>query len=164
MEQTVAAGKIVGIYYTLKDASGRVLDTNRKGGKPMPYLHGRGNLLKGVEAALEGKAKNDFVEVKLAAADGYGVRRPELVQKVARGSFPAGRPLAAGMTLQRQDEQGRVRLARVLDVGDTEVTIDENHPLADLDLHFEITVCGVRDATPEEVQHGHAHGPGGHAH
>lgn len=164
MSHTVAPGKIVGIYYTLKDDEGNVLDTNRKGGKPLAYLHGKGALLPAVEAGLEGKAKNDFVQLALDASQGYGERRADLIRQVERKLFPPSQALAPGMRMNRQLPDGRVAGAIILEVGDEHVTVDENHPLAGLALRFEITVCGVRDATAEEVAHGHAHGAGGHQH
>ena len=164
MSQTVAPGKIVGIYYTLKDSAGNVLDTNRKGGKPLAYLHGKGTLLPAVEAGLDGKAKNDFVQLALAPEQGYGLRREDLIRKVERKLFPPAQALAPGMRMNRQLPDGRVAGAIILEVGDEHVTVDENHPLAGVALNFEITVCGVRDATPEEIAHGHAHGAGGHQH
>lgn len=164
MQQTVTSGKIVGIYYTLKDKDGNVLDTNRRGGRPMPYLHGSGNLLPALEKALEGHAKNDFVQVTLEPAEAYGEKRPDMLRKLPRANFPKDRELQPGMRLTGKDPEGRMRTALLLEVGETEVTVDENHPLAGVQLHFEVTICGVRDATPEEVAHGHAHGPDGHQH
>ncbi|MCC7013496.1 MAG: peptidylprolyl isomerase [Planctomycetes bacterium] len=164
MDQTVSAGKVVGIYYTLKNKDGAVLDTNRRGGKPMPFLQGTGNILPALEKALEGKCKNDFLAITLEPEQGYGHKRADLVRKVPRANFPKGRELAPGMRLTGKDPDGRMRMALIVEVGEQEVTVDENHPLAGETLYFEITVCGVRDATAEETQHGHAHGPGGHAH
>ena len=164
MSQTVAPGKIVGIYYTLKDSAGNVLDTNRKGGKPLAYLHGKGTLLPAVEAGLGVKATNDFVQLALAPDQGYGLLRDDLIRKVERKLFPPAQALAPGMRMNRQLPDGRVAGAITLEVGDEHVTVDENHPLAGVALNFEITVCGVRDATPEEIAHGHAHGAGGHQH
>ncbi len=164
MSQTVATGKIVGIYYTLKDGAGHVLDTNRKGGKPLAYLHGKSALLPAVEDGLNGKAKNDFVQLTLPPEKGYGVRNDDLIRQVERKLFPPGQELAPGMRMNRRLQDGRVAGAIILAVGDEHVTVDENHPLAGIELHFEITVCGVRDATAEEVAHGHAHGEGGHKH
>ncbi len=163
--QIVADGKIVGIYYTLKDQQGRVLDSNRRGGKPLAFLQGSGNILPALEALLLGKKKNDFVDVTLAAVDGYGEPKPELIHKLPRTAFPPERKLEVGMRFTGKDAEGRPRSLLVLEVGETELTVDENHPLAGQPLHFEVTVCGVREATAEETQHGHAHGAGGaHGH
>jgi FKBP-type peptidyl-prolyl cis-trans isomerase SlyD len=161
---SVSAGKVVGIYYTLKDDAGSVLDTNRKGGKPLAFLQGHGNILPALERALEGKSKNDFVSVTLEAADGYGEKKPEAVHKMPRGAFPPGVDLAPGMRFNGKDPEGRVHSVLVTEVGDDEVTVDENHPLAGVRLHFEVTIVGVRDSTGEEVEHGHPHGPDGHHH
>jgi FKBP-type peptidyl-prolyl cis-trans isomerase SlyD len=161
-ELVVSAGKVVGIYFTLKDSSGNVLDTNRRGGKPLPYLHGTGGLLPGLERALEGKRKNDFVDVTLSPEEGYGVPDPQRVRSVPRSSFPAGRELQPGMRFTARDGEGRTQMIRILEVGDEEVRVDENHPLAGQSLHFEVTIAGIRDATEEERTHGHVHGPDGH--
>ena len=160
----VAQGKVVAIYYTLKGEGGEVLDTNRRGGKPLAFLQGMGNILPALEKALEGKRKDDFVEVELAPEQGYGAHKPELIHAVPRSSLPAGRELAPGMRLTGTDPQGRPRVVIITEVGEKEVTVDENHPLAGRKLHFEVTVAGVRDATDEEKTHGHVHGPGGHHH
>jgi FKBP-type peptidyl-prolyl cis-trans isomerase SlyD len=161
-EHVVAAGKVVGIYYTLKDSSGNVLDSNRRGGKPLAFLHGSGGILPGLERALEGKRKNDFIDVTLAPEDGYGVSDPARVRSVPRSMFPAGRELEPGMQFQGKGEDGHARVVRIVEVGDDEVRVDENHPLAGQTLHFEVTVTGVREATDDERTHGHVHGPGGH--
>jgi FKBP-type peptidyl-prolyl cis-trans isomerase SlyD len=158
--QVAASGKVVGIYFTLKDKGGAVLDTNRRGGKPMPYLHGAGNILPALEKALEGKAKNDFVDVVLPAEQAYGLKKPELIHPLDRKAFPPNVEIAVGMRFSGKDPQGRMRTMLVLAVDGDSITVDENHPLADQELHFEVTVCGVRDATAEEVAHGHPHGPG----
>ena len=164
MDQQVAAGKVVGIYYTLKDDAGAVVDTNRRGGRPMSFLCGAGNVLPALEKALEGKRKNEFVAVTLPPEQGYGQPREDLKRRMPRANFQTGRELVPGMRLTGRDPEGRTRMALVLEVGETEVLIDENHPLAGQTLHFEVTVCGVRDATDEEQQHGHAHGPDDHHH
>lgn len=164
MDQSIAAGKVVGIYFTLKNQAGEVLDTNRRGGKPMPFLQGASNILPSLEQALDGKRKNDYVAITLAPEQAYGPRRDDLIRKVPRAGFPKDRELVPGMRLTGKDPDGRTRLALIVAVEENEVTVDENHPLAGQTLYFEITVCGVRDATAEEKQHGHAHGPQGHAH
>jgi FKBP-type peptidyl-prolyl cis-trans isomerase SlyD len=162
-QQVVSAGKVVGIYYTVKNEQGTVLDTNRRGGKPMAFLHGAHNILPGLERALEGKRKDDFIEVVLAPADAYGERDEKNVKKVARSAFPAQQKIEPGMRFTGKDPvEGTVRSVLVVEVGEQEITIDESHPLAGQTLTFEVTVCGVRDATKEEHAHGHPHGPGGH--
>jgi len=122
-------------------------------------LHGAKNILPALEQALEGKAKNDFVDVHLTLEQGYGARKPELIQKHERKAFPPNVEIVAGMRFSGRDPQGRQRSMLVVAVEGDVITVDENHPLADQPLHFEVTVCGVRDATAEETQHGHPHGP-----
>jgi FKBP-type peptidyl-prolyl cis-trans isomerase SlyD len=161
--RAVAAGKIVGIYYTLKDASGAVLDTNRKGGKPLVFLHGGGQVLPALEAALAGKQKDDEVHVRLSAEQGYGAQKPELVKRVPRKAFPSGRKLEVGMHFT-SDEGGKTMPVTIQAFEGDEVVIDQNHPLAGQELFFEVTIAGVREPTDEEQKHGHAHGPGGHKH
>ena len=157
-------GHVVGVDYTLKDSEGKTIDTNRKGGRPLAYLHGAGNIVKGLEAALAGKQKGDFVEVVVPADEGYGERNEELVHKVERKDLPETMNPAPGLRIERRQPDGRAAPGIVTHVEGDEVTLDFNHPLAGQSLHFEVTIAGVREATDEEKQHGHAHGPGGHKH
>jgi FKBP-type peptidyl-prolyl cis-trans isomerase SlyD len=161
---TVAPGKIVGIYYTLKDKSGAVIDTNRKGGKPLLFLHGGGSILPALETALLGKAKDDEVHVQLSPEQGYGVSKPELVRRLPRSAFPAGRALEVGMHFSNKESDGRTLPVAITGFDGDEVLVDQNHPLAGQELFFQVTIAGVRDASDEERQHGHPHGPGGHHH
>lgn len=163
-QQSVAAGKVVGIYYTLKDHAGEVVDTNRKGGKPLVFLHGGGNILPALEAALLGKVKDEETSVHLTAEQGYGPLRPELKQSLARSTFPAKRELKVGMRFTREDGKGNELPVVITGFEGDEVLVDQNHPLAGQDLFFQVTIVAVRDATAEERQHGHPHGPGGHHH
>ncbi len=160
----IVEGVVVGIYYTLKDSSGEVIDTNRKGGEPMFFLQGAGNVVKGLDLAVVGKKKNDFFELEIAPEDGYGVRSEEAIRKLPRSVFPEDAPLEAGQRFTAQDDQGRMVPGMIVEVVGDEVTVDHNHPLAGLTLFFEITITGIRDATEEERTHGHPHGPGGHHH
>lgn len=157
-------GMIVGLYYTLKDDEGEVLDTNRKGGKPLSYLHGAQNIVPGLEKALEGKVKDDYIEVTVKPEDGYGERNDELLNKIERSALPPDADPQPGMQISGQNEQGQPVAGLIADVDDEHVTVDFNHPLAGHSLHFEVTIAGVREASDEEKQHGHAHGPGGHEH
>lgn len=150
------------IGYTLTDDEGTVIDTS-EGGEPLSYLHGAGNLLPSLEQALEGKSGGDTLQVSIAPADGYGVREEALVQSVSREQFPEEVELAVGMQFQTTSELGPHTVTVMAIEGD-EVTVDGNHPLAGYTLHFAVTVQDVRDATPEELDHGHVHGPGGHHH
>ncbi len=158
----ITADTVVLIHYTLKDDSGAVLDSSA-GGEPLAYIQGHGNLVPGLEKALEGKASGSTVEVTLAPADGYGVRDETLVQRVPKRSLQGAGEIRQGMQFQARTEDG-MRLFTVTGVAGDMVTLDGNHPLADQTLHFDVEVVSVRDATTEELEHGHVHGAGGHHH
>jgi FKBP-type peptidyl-prolyl cis-trans isomerase SlyD len=151
---------VVSIDYTLKDEDGRVIDSS-EGGEPLAYLHGGGNIIPGLEKELEGKAAGDELQVAIPAEEGYGQRNEQLVQEVAREQFGQIDELVPGMQFQVQSEAGPL-VVTVTDVGEEKVVIDGNHPLAGIDLHFGVTVREVREATDEEKEHGHAHGPDSH--
>jgi len=158
----IAHEKVVSIHYTLTNGEGTVLDSS-SGGHPLAYLHGFGNIIPGLENALEGKAAGDKLQVTVDPEQGYGARDERLVQAVPRSAFKGVDELAPGMQFQAQGPQG-TRLVVVTQVADDVVTVDANHPLAGQTLHFDVEVSEVRDATSEELEHGHVHGPGGHHH
>ena len=155
----VGADKVVAIHYTLRDDAGEVLDSS-EGRNPMTYLHGAGNIVPGLEQALNGKQVGDELKVKVAPADGYGERDEANVRNVPRRRLPEGK-IVPGMRLRLETEHGPMIVAVTAVQGDY-ATIDGNHPLAGKTLHFEVKVVEVRDATAEERTHGHVHGPGGH--
>ncbi len=157
----IAAQKVVTIEYTLTDGQGEVLDSSR-GGEPLSYIHGTGSIIPGLESALLGKSAGDELQVQVPAADAYGQRDDALIQAVPRRMFPAGQ-VEVGMQFQAQGPGG-ARVVTVVAVDEAHVTIDANHPLAGVDLSFDVKVVGVRDATNDELSHGHVHGPGGHHH
>jgi FKBP-type peptidyl-prolyl cis-trans isomerase SlyD len=158
----ITADTVVLIHYTLKDDSGEVLDSSA-GGEPLAYIQGHGNLVPGLEKALEGKQDGYTTAVTLSPADGYGTRDEALVQRVAKRSLQGSGEIRKGMQFQARTEDG-MRLFTVTAVAGDMVTLDGNHPLADRTLHFDIEVVGVRGATTEELEHGHVHGAGGHHH
>lgn len=158
----VAQDTVVFIHYTLTDDAGKTIDSSA-GGEPLAYLHGNGNLIPGLERALEGKQTGDSVSVKLSPAEGYGEYDKELVQSIPRGALRGIDNVYVGMQLQAQSEHG-ARAVTVTQVADDTVTIDGNHPLAGQNLNFEVKIEEVRAATEEEIAHGHVHGPGGHHH
>lgn len=159
----VSQDKVVFIHYTLTDDTGQVIDSSA-GGEPLAYLHGQGNIVAGLEKALDGRAAGDRVQVRVAAAEGYGVRDPALVKRVPRRSFDSAGNIRPGMQFQAQLEPGQRRVVTVTAVKGDMVTIDGNHPLAGQDLNFAVEIAEVRDATAEELAHGHVHGPGDHHH
>lgn len=147
--------KVVQFNYTLKNDDGQVLDTS-DGKQPLAYLHGRKSIVPGLEAAMDGKAKGDSFNVDIAPADGYGERDPQMVQAVPRDKFQGVDEIQPGMQFQANTPAGP-QVVTVTEVSDAEVTVDANHPLAGQTLHFDIDIVEVRDATPEELEHGHAH-------
>jgi len=147
--------KVVEINYTLKDKEGNVLDASN--GQPLAYLHGHGNLIPGLEKALEGKEPGDKFTVTVPAAEAYGERHDALVQKgIPKEMFQGVENLEVGMRFEAQTEQGP-QSVEITEVTDEGVTVDGNHPLAGQDLTFDIEVVAVRDATDEELAHGHVH-------
>ncbi len=159
----VDADKVVLIHYTLTDDSGEVLDTS-SGREPLAYLHGKGNIIPGLESALMGKKAGEKLNVQVEPAEGYGERDEQLVQDVPRQAFENVGEVNPGMQFQAQTPQGQTRVVTVTQVADDVVTVDANHPLAGARLTFDVEIAEVRDATAEELAHGHVHGPGGHDH
>jgi FKBP-type peptidyl-prolyl cis-trans isomerase SlyD len=158
----IARDKVVLIHYTLTNASGQTLDSS-SGRDPLAYLHGKGNIIPGLEQALEGKQAGDKLSVRVEPTDGYGVRDETLVQQVPRRQF-GGKNVQPGMQFHAQTSQGHARVVTVKRIQGDMVVVDGNHPLAGEVLNFDVEVAEVRDATPEELEHGHVHGPGGHHH
>ena len=157
----VASKKVVRIGYTLKDDDGEILDSSA-GRDPLIYIHGVGSLVPGLEKALEGKGNGDHVVVSVTAEEGYGARDEALVRKIPVRKLPPGQ-VKVGGRVTVQTDQGPMMLLVTAVQGDY-ATVDPNHPLAGMTLHFEVDVVEVRDATADELQHGHVHGPGDHHH
>lgn len=158
----IAQDKVVLIHYTLKNDAGETLDSS-SGGEPLAYIHGQGNLVAGLEKALEGRQSGDKLNVKVEPAEGYGVRDDALIQQVPKRQF-GGANVQPGMQFHAQTSQGHARVVTVVRIQGDMVTVDGNHPLAGETLNFDVEVTEVREATQEELEHGHVHGPGGHHH
>jgi len=158
----IAANTVVQIHYTLKNAEGKVIDSS-EGQEPLAYLHGGGNIVEGLESALAGKSVGDKLDVTVEPERGYGSRRDDLVQTVDRSNFVGIEEIEVGMQFLAQTPWGEQPVT-VVAVAEDNVTLDGNHPLAGEVLNFAIEVVDVRAATEEELQHGHAHGEGGHHH
>jgi FKBP-type peptidyl-prolyl cis-trans isomerase SlyD len=154
----VAQDAVVLINYTLTDDKGEKLDSSD--GTPLPYLHGNGNLIPGLERELAGKSAGDKLSVKIAAADAYGEYDKSLVQRIPKRTLKGVGDVRVGMQLHMQSQHG-VRAVTVTQIAGDMVTIDANHPLAGQNLNFDVEVVEVRTATEEELAHGHVHGPGG---
>ena len=154
----ITKNKVAAIHYTLRDNEGQVLDSS-EGRDPLYYLHGAGNLISGMEEGLEGKTSGDKFSLKITPEKGYGEVDPQMIQQVPRSAF-GSQEVKPGMKFSTN--QGGV--VTVTEVGLENVTVDANHPLAGIELHFDVEIMEVRNATPEELSHGHVHGPGGHHH
>jgi len=160
---SIKQDSVVTLHYTLKDEGGEVIESSTTSGNPLTYLHGRGNLIPGLERELQGKNAGDKLNVIVAPVEGYGEYDEKLVQQLPRRSLKGIASVRPGMQLRTQTAHGprSVTVTRV--TGDI-ITVDGNHPLAGKSLNFEVEITGVRDATAEELEHGHVHGPGGHHH
>jgi len=158
----IEKNKVVSIDYTLTGDDGNVIDSSR-GQEPLAYLHGTGNIISGLEEALEGKGAGDALKVSITPEKAYGVRDETKLVTVARTQLQGVDEIKPGLQLQAQ-MPGGPQLFTVTQVDDQSVTLDGNHPLAGTTLNFDVTVKDVRDATAEEMAHGHVHGPGGHHH
>ncbi len=158
----VSKHKVVSIDYTLTGDGGQVIDSS-KGREPLAYLQGAGNIIPGLESALEGKTSGDQIKVAIPPEKGYGVHDARMVQPVPRSAFGDAAKIEPGMQFQANTQAGP-RLVTVVAVKGDEVTIDANHPLAGKTLNFDVNIVEVREATAEELSHGHVHGPGGHQH
>ena len=154
---------VVTMHYELKNADGDVLDSS-KGQDPLVYLHGAGNIIVGLEEQLLGKNVGDTVSAVVSPEKGYGMPVEALIQTVPREAFGSEiEKVEIGMRFQAETEQGPVPVV-VTAMDDKTVTVDGNHPLAGQELHFEVSITEIREATTEEIDHGHVHGPGGHQH
>ena len=158
----VSAQKVVLIHYTLTDEAGEVLDSS-EGQEPLAYIHGHGNIIPGLEAALAGKAAGDKVQVTIPPEEAYGPRDEYLIQTVPVDAFHGVDEILPGMQFHTETPDG-VQMVTVVKVEGEEVILDGNHPMSGLTLNFDVEVTEVRDATAEELSHGHVHGAGGHHH
>ncbi|CUS49143.1 MAG: FKBP-type peptidyl-prolyl cis-trans isomerase SlyD [Idiomarinaceae bacterium HL-53] len=158
MSDKISQDKAVTIHYAVKSPSGDVLDQSSDE-RPLAFIFGRGMLIPGLEKALDGKAAGDELSTVVPAAEAYGERHDGLIQTVPKNLF-GEQEITPGMQFRATTDNGEQSVV-VVDVSDTEVTVDGNHPLAGMDLSFDVKVIDVRDATAEELDHGHIHGPGG---
>ena len=159
---TITEKKVVSFHYTLHNAKGEKLESSR-GQKPMSYLHGRSAIIKGLEKALEGKTAGDSFEVTVEPSEAYGERKATNIQRVSAKHFRNPKGLKPGQIIGLQTRQGPLQVT-VVKVGRFNVDVDANHPLAGQPLTFAVEITEVRDATAEELAHGHVHGPDGVEH
>lgn len=158
MVDVVKEGAVVTLGYTLRLANGEVVDYS-EADDPLEYLHGAENIIPGLERSLLGLKVGDKKKVEVAPVDGYGEYDPEELETVPRNELPKGTPpLELGMMLLLTDEDGNFAEAYVREIGPKTVTLDFNHPLAGQNLFFDVEIIGIREATEEEIEHGHVHG------
>lgn len=160
---TIAKDSVVSFHYSLTDTDGKTLETSRDG-DPTVYLHGASNILPAMEKAFEGKAAGAIFNITLTPEDAYGERKADALQRVPAKYLAHEGKLRAGQVVHLHLKDGGQQPVTIVKVGKFSVDIDANHPLAGLTLNFDIEVVDVREASAEEKEHGHAHGPGGHHH
>lgn len=147
--------KVVSIHYTLKDNDGKVLDSS-EGKEPLKFLQGKQNIIPGLENAMDGKSVGDKFNVKVQPNEGYGERNDQMVVTIPRTSFGEIKDINPGMQFQLNSQNGPV-VVTVVEVDDENVKVDANHPLAGVELNFDVEVLDIREATQEELDHGHVH-------
>jgi len=158
----VANNTAVAFHYTLTNDAGDELDSTA-GSEPLMYLHGRGNIISGLEEALKNKEVGDTFIVRIEPADAYGEFNEDMIQVVSRDMFDGIDRVEVGMQFHAAVNSGS-GVITVIEVNGDDITVDGNHPLAGQALNFAIEIIDIRQATPEEISHGHIHGPGGHHH
>ena len=158
----ISPNTVVAFHYTLTDDAGEVIDTS-DGREPLTYLHGAGHIVPGLEKQMEGRAAGDKFVADVIPEEGYRAHHPELMQEVPRDAFPGVPDIQPGMQFQGRGPQGEISVTVTRVEGD-KIFIDGNHPLAGKALHFAIEVTAVREASADELAHGHVHGAGGHHH
>ena len=154
--------KVVTLHYTLTDNEGRVIDQSEDGS--FAYLHGTSNIIPGLENALSGKTAGEELSVAVSPEDAYGVRDESMLQQVPKNMFEDTGQIAVGTQFHAQGPNGEMLVVTVMEVQEEHVLVDGNHPLAGVELNFDVKIIDVRDASEEEVEHGHVHGPEGHHH
>ena len=150
---------VASIHYTLKNAEGEVLDTS-EGQEPLHYVHGAQNIVPGLEKELEGKTSGDKLSVVVEPIDGYGEYNAELIQELPKDMFAGVDNIEVGMEFQSQTPEGGMQIIEVKSIDGDKVTVDGNHPMAGQTLHFDVEITAVREATKDELEHGHVHGEG----
>ena len=159
----VGKDKVVLMHYTLKNDAGDVIDSS-DGADPLPFLQGHGNIIPGLESALEGSKVGDKLEVSIKPEEGYGVRMKDAIQEIPSSALKGVDDVKVGMQLQSEDKDGNAFLVSVTKIEDDKITVDGNHPLAGQTLHFSVSIESIRKAEAEELSHGHVHADGQHNH
>lgn len=160
----VEQNKVVSFHYTVTDGGSEPVDSSRERGEPLTILVGHGNIIAGLENALLGRSAGERFEVSVAPADGYGEWRANFTQRVPKKYFQDADNLRPGDSTVLNTREAGPRMVVVHKIGSSVIDVDLNHPLAGKTLQFDVEITDVRDATPEEIAHRHAHGSGGHEH
>jgi len=153
----ITENSVVSILYTLSNDAGTILDQSTED-NPLIYLHGQGNIVIGLENALTGKAIGDALDVTVTPDEGYGNREDYMLETVNRSMFEGLDEISIGKQFHAEGNTGPV-VVTVTKIEGDEITIDGNHPLAGENLNFAIEVLAIREATEDELTHGHIHGP-----
>lgn len=155
---------VVTIHYTLSNDQGEVLESSREVDEPLAYLHGFQNIIPGLEKELSGLDVGSKVQVAVPPEEGYGERDERLSESVPKNMFGGVEELEVGMRFHAQTQGGEPYVVTVTEIEGDMVTVDGNHPFAGETLHFDVEIMDIREASEEEISHGHVHGPGGHEH
>lgn len=158
----IESNSVVTLHYTLKDNDGNIIDQSDDGS--FLYMHGAMNIIPGLENALAGKSAGDEISVKVSPEEGYGEKDDDRIQEVPKNMFDSAEEIKVGVQFHAQGPDGNAVVVTVIEVKDEAVVIDGNHALAGVELNFEVKIVDVREASEEEVEHGHVHGPHGHQH
>lgn len=158
----IAEKCVVSMHYKLTDESGQLIDESKD--QPLLYVHGTNSLIPGLEKQLDGKGKGDQVKVTVSPEEGYGPVMPQLIQNLPKDTFQGVDEIQVGMEFEASNENDEMMIVRVEAIEDDEITINGNHPLAGKTLNFDVNILDIREASEEELSHGHVHGEGGHQH
>ncbi len=158
----IEENRVATLNYILKDDQGKVIDSAEDGN--FAYLHGAANIIPGLEQALLGKSAGDAFSIRIEPAQGYGERNDSMTQVVPRDMFESDEKIEIGMQFHAESPDGQPLAVTIIKLTDDKITVDGNHPLAGTNLNFEVQVLEIREATEEELEHGHVHAAGGHAH
>jgi len=153
---------VVSMHYKLTDETGQLIDASED--QPLLYIHGTNSLIPGLEKQLDGKVKGDQIIAKVAPEEGYGPVMPQLIQNLPLSTFQGVEKIEVGMEFEASNDNNEKMIVRVDAVDGEEITINGNHPLAGKTLNFDVNIVDVREASEEELSHGHVHGAGGHQH
>jgi len=155
--------KVVTFHYRLSDDKGNEIE-NSQAQEPLSILYGHGNIIPGLEQAMNGRGAGDTFDVVVPPEQAYGEYRADFTQRVPKKYFRDAEQLQPGDSTVLTTKDGRRQIVQVVKVGSSVIDVDLNHPMAGKTLHFGIEITDVRDAAPEEIEHGHVHGPHGHQH